>query len=568
MFTLTDPVADDTGVSSMASDAVVGAAREMQQLARRAEARTVLLAYRIGHAVYQDMIADPSWNRTLGRRVRDMPDKAAIGQVSVRLGISRSTASRWITLGTHLQQLPAVRIAFLDGRHSLARTALMANALLLLDEDTRVGAEQLALTLSARPSADRVLREQLEELVIALDPDAAILARKDFAERHQNVVIGDDAHGHASIDATVPAEHGVYLTRRIADLIARHLCADDPRRIGVQRVAALAHLIGLPGGHLACTCGNTTCPATPAPDADACADNCDDDTPTDTDEADTASSTPADADSDAGLDPTATNTTTDVDTLVDPAEAGAHTDTCSDPGSDAPEAPEGPAVEVADTPTACDLGEQTALIVVTDPAGIEVPYLRGHGPIDPDHAEDLISNSIAGQLLLPSGYSGLIVTGRDGPAPPIDPTGHGGYDLPPPGAGSEASGPIPPGAGSEASGPIPPGAGSEASGPIPPGALTYRPSRAVRERVISHDRTCRYPQCGRPSDECQLDHLVKFDPRDPLTGGWSIFENLIPLCTPDHHRKHLGLWIPTMHTDRTITWRDPITGEIVITYPR
>ncbi|WP_279100734.1 HNH endonuclease signature motif containing protein, partial [Gordonia bronchialis] len=185
-----------------------------------------------------------------------------------------------------------------------------------------------------------------------------------------------------------------------------------------------------------------------------------------------------------------------------------------------------------------------------------------------DHAEDLISNSIAGQLLLPTGYSGLIVTGRDGPAPPIDPTGHGGYDLPPPGAGSQASGPIPPGAGSEASGPIPPGAGSEASGPIPPGALTYRPSRAVRERVISHDRTCRYPQCGRPSDECQLDHLVKFDPRDPLAGGWSIFENLIPLCTPDHHRKHLGLWIPTMHTDRTITWRDPITGEIVITYPR
>ena len=244
-----------------------------------------------------------------------------------------------------------------------------------------------------------------------------------------------------------------------------------------------------------------------------------------------------------------------MDTLVDPAEAGVDTDTCSDPGSDAPDVPEGPAVEVADT-TACDLGEQTALIVVTDPAGIEVPYLRGHGPIDPDHAEDLISNSIAGQLLLPSGYSGLIVTGRDGPAPPIDPTGHGGYDLPPPGAGSEASGPIPP------------GAGSQASGPIPPGALTYRPSRAVRERVISHDRTCRYPQCGRPSDECQLDHLVKFDPRDPLAGGWSIFENLIPLCTPDHHRKHLGLWIPTMHTDRTITWRDPITGEIVITYPR
>ena len=44
--------------------------------------------------------------------------------------------------------------------------------------------------------------------------------------------------------------------------------------------------------------------------------------------------------------------------------------------------------------------------------------------------------------------------------------------------------------------------------------------------------------------------------------------NLIPLCRPDHQRKHMGLWLPVMHTDLSITWTSTRTGEQVITYPR
>ncbi|MGV9671156.1 HNH endonuclease signature motif containing protein [Gordonia sp. NPDC003504] len=118
------------------------------------------------------------------------------------------------------------------------------------------------------------------------------------------------------------------------------------------------------------------------------------------------------------------------------------------------------------------------------------------------------------------------------PAPPIDPSGHGGYLLP------------------------------------PPGALTYRVPAWLREKIIELDGTCRYPQCGRPASDCQIDHVVKFVHQDPITGGWTVEFNLMPLCTPDHQRKHMGLLIPTMLADRAVIWRDPVTGETITTYPR
>lgn len=61
---------------------------------------------------------------------------------------------------------------------------------------------------------------------------------------------------------------------------------------------------------------------------------------------------------------------------------------------------------------------------------------------------------------------------------------------------------------------------------------------------------------------------MKFNHADPLSGGWTVLFNLIPLCGPDHQRKHLGLWIPSMHSDLSITWTSTRTGEVVVTYPR
>ncbi|WP_051989564.1 hypothetical protein [Gordonia soli] len=61
---------------------------------------------------------------------------------------------------------------------------------------------------------------------------------------------------------------------------------------------------------------------------------------------------------------------------------------------------------------------------------------------------------------------------------------------------------------------------------------------------------------------------MPFDHTSPVAGGWTVPENIAPLCTPDHHRKHIGHWTPTMNHDRTITWRHHATGRTHTTYPR
>ena len=158
----------------------------------------------------------------------------------------------------------------------------------------------------------------------------------------------------------------------------------------------------------------------------------------------------------------------------------------------------------------------------------------GYGAIDPAHAARIAphATTVTARPSETRTASGLIIFGNRTPAPPIDPTGHGGFATP------------------------------------PPGALTYTPSAALRAEIIQLDRRCRYPYCGRPSEECELDHLHKFCHADPVAGGWTVGFNLAPLCRPDHDRKHDGPWIPTMHTDRTITWRNARTGQVIVTYPR
>ncbi|MGC4934554.1 hypothetical protein ACLQ3C_12840 [Gordonia sp. DT30] len=71
-----------------------------------------------------------------------------------------------------------------------------------------------------------------------------------------------------------------------------------------------------------------------------------------------------------------------------------------------------------------------------------------------------------------------------------------------------------------------------------------------------------------PAESCDLDHVVAFDHADPLAGGWTLPADLIPLFRPDHQRKHLGIWRPTLHTDRTVTWRHRDTGQTIVTHPR
>ncbi|MEU9805500.1 DUF222 domain-containing protein [Mycobacterium sp. NPDC050853] len=100
----------------------------------------------------------------------------------------------------------------------------------------------------------------------------------------------------------------------------------------------------------------------------------------------------------------------------------------------------------------------------------------------------------------------------------------------------------------------------------PPGALTYRPPAGLADGVRAAFPTCTFPGCSMSSSRCELDHIVEFDHDAPMCGGWTIFENLHPVCH-DHHdlktRRHLRA---TRMTDGSVRWAAR-TGDCGVTQP-
>ncbi|MDY6810659.1 MAG: hypothetical protein SW127_16835 [Actinomycetota bacterium] len=591
MFTYTDPVADEALIASADTGPLGDHAREALRLSQQAGALAVLAAHEIGRRTYTERLNSGGRN---GRPAsHSTAEKAALGEVSLQMRISRSKAAKWITLGDQLATLPKFRAQFLAGKHSIHRMSLLAASAQdapegdlrdrwadaddeALDSDTDatdlpdqptfddlpddveadadadtpggdraddqgsdteddadegqdedaepITFEDLALDLAQRSSTDPALRDELNEALIELDPDRAEKIRDEFGEAWQNVTITDDAYGHVNVDACMPTEHGVHLRDRIARMLKRRVCRLDPRTLGQQRVEALAEIQGAPGAKLRCQCGLDTCPAAKTRTRGNRGRGVGVPQPADTtfdaeapQTSDIATDIPADADepTDAGVD--AVVTAGDADEVASNNDTAASADnTDSDDDEDPTTAP-------------------SRHTLYVDPTGRDVTRLAGYGAIDPAHAERVAPQA---QILTAPAMperrttSGLVLLGNRSPAPPIDPSGHGGFGNP------------------------------------PPGALTYAPPAALRAEIRYLDHRCRYPFCNRPSDTCELDHLVKFNHADPLAGGWTVPYNLIPLCRSDHDRKHDGPWIPTMHTDRTVTWTNLRTGQTIITHPR
>jgi hypothetical protein len=163
-----------------------------------------------------------------------------------------------------------------------------------------------------------------------------------------------------------------------------------------------------------------------------------------------------------------------------------------------------------------------------------VPIIEGYGVIDPALARELAADATWQGLFADAEHFGRGRHRQPGiTAPPpglLPPDGHGGLTQP------------------------------------PPGALTYQPSQALREAIIARDGTCRSPGCSTPASECEIDHVIPFNPADPLSGGWTIEQNLEAICTPDHHRKTLGYWTARMYPDGRILWTTQY-GQIFTTTP-
>ncbi|WP_338836498.1 HNH endonuclease [Gordonia polyisoprenivorans] len=520
-LTFTDPDADASAIASMSRDELTETGPELLRQSRKYEARTVLAAAALAERVFREHLAGRPEAGVWGSVV-EHAERLGRAEVSLQFKVSRSKAGSWVALADLLEKFPLIRAAYLNGELSTNRVSIMARAAQrggdidttdsdtdTDDDESGMSFEEIVLDYGSRATTDPVLSQQLDAALISMNPDSVIEDRDTITDLVGNVTITPDVAGHSTLDAVVPAHYGVFLTTQINALVDERTCRKDPRRVGSLRVIALGEITGVPGAHLDCACGLETCAKggaardesaeTPADAADAAAWN---------------DLLPEPIDADAP----------DVES-VEPVVEPQIPDPMDEPTPDEVPVAFGRALVVPDAPV---------LTVLKDPDGILVPRLQGYGPIDPDYAITLAE--IAKTIHYPESVRAagpLIPQISDRPqAPPADPTGHGGFTVP------------------------------------PPGALTYAPSAKLRAEVLANDAWCRYPYCGMPSHLCDLDHWRPFNHADPEAGGWTVLGDLIPLCRADHQRKHLAEWVPTLLLDRRVEWRSRRTGQVIVTFPR
>ncbi|MVZ90522.1 HNH endonuclease [Microbacter sp. ANSKLAB05] len=88
----------------------------------------------------------------------------------------------------------------------------------------------------------------------------------------------------------------------------------------------------------------------------------------------------------------------------------------------------------------------------------------------------------------------------------------------------------------------------------PEHALRYLITPAMAERVRLRDGTCRHPGCSVAAEDCDVDHVIAFDKRNPELGGPTSEWNLICLCRKHHLEKTFG----------TNAYRPGPLGELII----
>lgn len=89
----------------------------------------------------------------------------------------------------------------------------------------------------------------------------------------------------------------------------------------------------------------------------------------------------------------------------------------------------------------------------------------------------------------------------------------------------------------------------------------YRPSPDLKRLLRARDRRCRFPCCGFPARDCDLDHT-----RDHALGGETSVDNLAALCRRHHVLKHHSPWHVENLGGGFHSWTSP-TGRVYVDSP-
>ncbi|TQF73395.1 DUF222 domain-containing protein [Rhodococcus spelaei] len=465
---------------------------------------------------------------------------AAIAELAVRLGCSKTVAESWAALGIDLRlRLPLTRTEFEAGDIDLARARTISRGMTGLSPTTVTALEPqiLAAALHLSPGP---LATEIERLVALHNPDEAAAQRED-AQRFARRIVKRRGTGCATVEVTVSPEEGEALIQLVAEF-AGTVCRRDRRGAQERLVDAVMALVhGEP--YLECTCGRDDCDAAKEdalPGRRAPLTQITVDLPTLLG----LLSEPAYLHGHGLIDPAlarqlAANGTwqamlTEMLELAeelglvghdDEGIGAANTDLADPDGADAgdrkPEPEESNSV-----------GECGTNLPESNPA--EPP---GSGRDDP-----LLSNPppprFCVRSFLARGSRRRAAGVPDTPGSAASPPLH----LPPTSVGAMADAIL---AAVQANPALTQGMHRDGHGGLlvpPAGALTYRPDAATTALVRARDQHCRFPGCSRPAAQCQLDHIVEYLARNPRTGGWTIVSNLQCLCAFHHQLKTLGLW--------------------------
>ncbi len=94
--------------------------------------------------------------------------------------------------------------------------------------------------------------------------------------------------------------------------------------------------------------------------------------------------------------------------------------------------------------------------------------------------------------------------------------------------------------------------------PIDARSRSYHIPADVRAPLVGRWQSCTAPGCTRRAETSEVDHIIPFDHADPARGGQTTFENLHPLCKPDHQAK----------TDRRLAVRMTEDGAVEYSFTR